>query len=75
MNATIRQKWMDAKAKRAEFIKQSEEAFESGDVAKGNEAMENARAFNAVIEGYENIMAEAEKFTKQFSNPTKKSQM
>lgn len=62
MNATIRQKWMDAKAKRAEFIAEAEEAFKSGDISKGQEAMDKARAFNPEIEGYEALMAEAEKF-------------
>lgn len=63
MNATIRQKWMDAKAKRAEFIAEAEEAFKGGDISKGQEAMDKARAFNPEIEGYEALMAEAEKFT------------
>ena len=62
MNATIRQKWMDAKAKRAEFIAEAEEAFKIGDISKGQEAMDKARAFNPEIEGYEALMAEAEKF-------------
>lgn len=63
MNATIRQKWMDAKAKRAEFIAEAEDAFKVGNISKGQEAMDKARAFNPEIEGYEALMAEAEKFT------------
>lgn len=63
MNATIRQKWMDAKAKRAEFIAEAEDAFKVGNISKGQEAMDKARAFNPEIEGYEALMSEAEKFT------------
>lgn len=62
MNATIRQKWMDAKAKRAEFIQQSEEAFAAKDIEKGKELMAKASAFNPEIEGYEALMVEAAKF-------------
>lgn len=62
MNATIRQKWMDAKAKRAEFIQQSEEAFAAKDIEKGKDLMAKASAFNSEIEGYEALMVEAAKF-------------
>lgn len=63
MNATIRQKWMDAKAKRAEFINQAEEALSKGNVEEYKGLMDKARAFNPEIESYEDLMAEAEKFT------------
>ena len=71
MNATIRQKWMDAKAKRAEFLEQAEEALSKGNVEEYKGLMDQARAFNPEIEGYEALMAEAEKFTgKSFAGQT-----
>ena len=71
MNATIRQKWMDAKAKRAEFLEQAEEAISKGNVEEYKGLMDQARAFNPEIEGYEALMAEAEKFTgKSFAGQT-----
>lgn len=63
MNATTRQKWMDAKAKRAEFIQQAEEAFGNNDIEKGKEFMSKAQGFNPEIEAYEALMAEEQKFT------------
>lgn len=63
MNATTRQKWMDAKAKRAEFIQQAEEAFGNNDIEKGKEFMSKAQSFNPEIEAYEALMAEEQKFT------------
>ena len=63
MFATIRQKWMDAKAKRADFIAQAEEALSKGNVDEYASLMEKARGFNPELEGYEALMAEAEKFT------------
>lgn len=65
MNATTRQKWMDAKAKRAEFIQQAEEAFGNNDIEKGKEFMSKAQSFNPEIEAYEALMAEEQKFTGQ----------
>ena len=62
MNATIRQKWMDAKAQRQEFIDKAEEAFAAKDIEKGKEMMSKASAFNPEIEGYEALMVEAAKF-------------
>ena len=63
MNATTRQKWMDAKAKRAEFISQAEEALTNGNVEEYKGLMEKARAFNPEIEGYEAILTEEQKYT------------
>lgn len=62
MNATTRQKWMDAKAKRAEFINQAEEALTNGNVEEYKGLMEKARAFNPEIEGYEAILTEEQKY-------------
>ena len=62
MHATTKQKYMDAKSKRAEFLAQAEESFNAGDVTKGKEYMEQARGFNAEIEGYETLLAEEAKF-------------
>lgn len=73
MNATTRQKWMDAKAKRAEFIQQAEEAFGNNDIEKGKEFMSKAQGFNPEIEAYEALMAEEQKFTgKAPGNPLDK---
>lgn len=63
MNATTRQKWMDAKAKRADYISQAEEAFGNNDIEKGKECMAKAQGFNPEIEAYEALMAEEQKFT------------
>lgn len=73
MNATTRQKWMDVKAKRAEFINQAEEALTSGNVEEYKGLMEKARAFNPEIEGYEAILTEEQKYTgKAPGNPLDK---
>lgn len=63
MNATTRQKWMDAKSKRAEFINQAEEALGKGNVDNYKDLMAKACAFNPELEGYEAILAEEQKFT------------
>ena len=69
MNATIRQKWMDAKAKRAEFIQQAEEAI-SHDIEKYKDLMAQAQAINPEIEAYETLLAEESRFAgKDFQNP------
>lgn len=62
MNATTMQKYLDVKAKRAELLTQSEEAFQSGDIEKGKTLMEQARSFNAELEGYQALMDEEAKF-------------
>ncbi len=73
MNATTRQKWMDAKAQRADFINQAEEALTNGNVEEYKGLMEKARAFNPEIEGYEAILAEEQKYTgKAPGNPLDK---
>lgn len=68
MNATTMQKFLDVKARRADFLTQSEEAFQSGDIEKGKTLMDQARSFNAELEGYQALMDEEAKFAgKHFS--------
>lgn len=62
MNATTRQKWMDAKAKHADFCRQADEAFANNDIEKGKEFTAKAQALNPEIESYQALMEQESKF-------------
>lgn len=62
MRDTNTQKYMDAMAARADLLAQADEAFASGDVEKGKDLTNQARGYNAEIEGLRSIMDEEQRF-------------
>ena len=65
MNATTRQKWMDAKAKHADFCRQADEAFANNDIEKGKEFTAKAQALNPEIESYQALVDQESKYAGQ----------
>lgn len=69
MKDTTRQKYMDAMSRRAELLRQADEAFAASDVEKGKAFTAQAAALNPEIEGYQALMAQEGKFAGQDKPP------
>lgn len=69
MKDTTRQKYMDAMSRRAELLRQADEAFAASNVEKGKAFTAQAAALNPEIEGYQALMAQEGKFAGQDKPP------
>ena len=69
MKHTIRQKYMDTMNRRAELIRQADEAFDSGDVETGKQFTADAAALNPELEGYQALLTEEARFAGDHPSP------
>lgn len=63
MKDTNRQKYMDAMNRRADLIRQADEAFDAGSIEDGKKFTAEATALNEEIEGYQALLAEETRFS------------
>lgn len=65
MKDTTRQKYMDAMNRRADLLRQADDAFDAGEVDKGKDFTAQAAALNGEIEGYQALMDQEARFAGQ----------
>ena len=63
MKDSTRQKYMDAMNRRADLMRQADEAFDAGRIDDGIEYTNQAKALNGEIEGYKTLLEEEGRFT------------
>lgn len=63
MRDSTRQKYMDAMNRRADLIRQADEAFDAGNVEAGVKFTDQAKELNPEIAGYQNLMEEEARFS------------
>lgn len=63
MRDTTRQKYMDAMNRRADLMRQAEEAFDAANVESGIDFTNKAKELNPEIEGYQALMEEEARFS------------
>lgn len=62
MRDSTRQKYMDAMNRRADMIRQADEAFDAGNVEAGVKFTDQAKELNLEIAGYQNLLEEEARF-------------
>lgn len=65
MRDSTRQKYMDAMNRRADLMRQADEAFDAGNVEAGVKFTDQAKELNPEIAGYQDLMAEEARFAGQ----------
>lgn len=63
MKDSTRQKYMDAMNRRADLIRQADEAFDAGNVEAGVKFTDQAKELNPEIAGYQDMMEEEARFS------------
>ena len=63
MRDSTRQKYMDAMNRRADLIRQADEAFDAGNVEAGVKFTDQAKELNPEIAGYQDLMEEEARFS------------
>lgn len=63
MRDTTRQKYMDAMNRRADLMRQADEAFDAGNVESGIDFTNQAKELNGEIAGYQALMEEETRFS------------
>lgn len=63
MRDSTRQKYIDAMNRRADLMRQADEAFDAGNVEAGVKFTDKAKELNPEIAGYQNLMEEEARFS------------